>query len=79
MTLRLPDQDGLTEQFLSVQETAACLELTSRTLARWRSARTGPPWCKCGRKVFYRRRAIVEWLAAGEIQPVRNTRHGGRA
>jgi hypothetical protein len=44
---------------------------TPRTLEIWRQQRTGPAWTKIGRKVVYRRDAVIEWLKSQEQQPVR--------
>ncbi len=37
-----------------------------RTLRRWRDLRQGPPHVRIGRKVYYRRGALQQWLLARE-------------
>lgn len=51
---------------LTEQEVADVLEVEIRTLQNWRSERTGPPFTRVGRKVFYRVEALQEHLAAAE-------------
>jgi excisionase family DNA binding protein len=63
---------------LTSTEVAEILGVSERTLHRWNTLRVGPPRCKLGRKVLYRRAALEEWLAANEIKPVR-TFSGGVA
>lgn len=37
-----------------------------RTIQRERALRTGPPFIKLGRQIFYRPEAIQDWLLAQE-------------
>ena len=54
---------------------ARALGLTADTLSRWEARRQGPPCTRIGRKTFYRRAAIQEWIRAQEqAHPVRKTR-----
>ncbi len=53
-------------EYLTDRELAAELNVSVRTLARWRRLRVGPALTKVGRKVAYRRAAINAWLAANE-------------
>jgi predicted DNA-binding transcriptional regulator AlpA len=62
--------------WISRGELATALGLTADTLGRWEARRTGPPCVRAGRKVFYRRRAVQDWLAAQEMQRARTS--GGR-
>lgn len=50
-----------------------------RTWQRRRQARTGPAFVKAGARVLYRRQAIIDWLQAQEVQPVRATAASGEA
>ena len=50
----------------SPQEVARALEVTERTLARWRSEGGGPGFVKVGRRVFYRWSAINRWIERRE-------------
>lgn len=52
----------LNEDLLTADDVAQELETTRRTIDRWHSRRIGPPRIKIGRKVYYRREAVREWL-----------------
>ena len=58
-------------ELLPTDEAAGYVHHSPRTLIRWRVERTGPPYVKLGRKVFYRRKSLDEWLAGRERQPLR--------
>ena len=57
---------------LSEADFAALRGVTVRTLQRERALRKGPAFLKLGRKVYYRRAAIDDWLRAQEQTPVRS-------
>ena len=50
---------------------AAELNLSLRTLRKWRAEGRGPAFTKIGRRVFYRDASRDAWLRAREVQPVR--------
>ena len=50
--------------------------MTVETLRRWEAIRFGPPCVRAGRKVFYRRDGVHEWLQVQEVPVPR--RAGGR-
>ena len=54
------------------------LGLSVDTLRRWEAQRRGPPCIRAGRKVYYRRAAIEEWMADQEEAGSRRHRSGGR-
>jgi excisionase family DNA binding protein len=56
---------------LTTEQVAELLQTSDRTIIRWRNERIGPPWCKLGRQVRYRRQSLEQWLADSEQQPVR--------
>jgi hypothetical protein len=60
------------EEYASDAETAQELNVSTRTLARWRAERIGPAFTKIGARVYYRRAGITEWVRANETNPVRN-------
>lgn len=64
------------ENLLPESEFAKERGVTVRTLQRERAQRRGPAFIKTGRKVFYRREAIQEWLLACEQTPVRSEVRG---
>ena len=59
-------------------ELAAELGVSADTLGRWAASGKGPKWVRAGRKVLYRRRAVVDWLQKQEEPPVQPTRKRGR-
>jgi len=56
----------LNEDLLTADQVAQELDTTRRTVDRWHARRIGPPRIKIGRKVYYRREAVREWLLANE-------------
>jgi predicted DNA-binding transcriptional regulator AlpA len=57
-------------EYLSDKELALELDISPRTLARWRRLREGPPLTRIGRKIAYRRAAVREWLSSRECEAV---------
>ena len=69
------DIPDLLADWISREQLARALGLTADTLSRWEARRQGPPCTRIGRKTFYRRAAIQEWIRAQEhAHPVRKTR-----
>ena len=64
--------------WISRADLARELEVTEGTLRRWAAERWGPPCIRAGRKVFYRRSAVVEWLEDKEAADLRRARRGAR-
>ena len=60
----------LNEDLLTPDEFAQELDTTRRTIDRWHSRRIGPPRIKVGRKVYYRREAVRDWLLSNEGREV---------
>jgi hypothetical protein len=52
--------------WISRGELARELGLTEDTLRRWEDRRIGPVCVRAGRRVYYRRTAVQDWLAAQE-------------
>jgi transcriptional regulator with XRE-family HTH domain len=66
---------GLLADWISREQLARELGLTSDTLARWEARRQGPPCTRIGRKSLYRRVAVQDWIRAQEqVHPVRKSR-----
>lgn len=66
---------NLFTDWISREQLARELRLTSDTLARWEARREGPPCTRIGRKTLYRRAAVLDWIRAQEqAQPVRKSR-----
>ena len=69
------DAPDLLADWISREQLAHALGLTADTLSRWEARRQGPPCTRIGRKAFYRRAAIHEWIRAQEqAYPVRKSR-----
>ena len=47
-------------------------------LAQWRYQCKGPPYYKLGRKILYRRSAVLDWLEEQETIGQRRGRRGAR-
>ena len=50
--------------FLDQRQTASLLNLSERTLERFRLEGTGPAYCKFGRRVMYARADVLRWADA---------------
>jgi hypothetical protein len=57
---------ALLGEYLTPETLAAELNITTRTLDRWRVLSIGPPITKVGRKIYYARATVTEWLKAQE-------------
>lgn len=64
--------------WISRLDLAIELGLSVETLRRWEAQREGPPCIRAGRKVFYRRAAVEDWLDEQEQAAPRRRRAGGR-
>ena len=65
-------QTGLLAEHLSEHQAAAELQQSLRTVRLWRQQGRGPSWLKIGRRVFYSRTALLNWIASLERRPVRS-------
>lgn len=71
--------DGaLLQGWISRTDLAQELGVCEETLRRWADARRGPAFVKAGRKILYRRAAVLEWLETQEVREPRHSRSGGR-
>lgn len=52
--------------WISRLDLAVELEVTVETLHRWEKIRFGPPCVRAGRKIYYRRDAVQDWLMQQE-------------
>jgi hypothetical protein len=57
--------------YSSESETAEELNVTVRTLRKWRQLQIGPPWTAVGRQIIYDDESRAAWLKSCEVQPVR--------
>lgn len=51
---------------LTDKDLAVLLDVKPMTLLHWRRKGLGPDYVKLGGSIFYRRTAVVEWIAAQE-------------
>ena len=66
---------NLLADWISRDQLAQELGLTSDTLYRWEARRLGPPCTRIGRKTLYRRASVQDWIRAQEqVHPVHKTR-----
>ena len=54
--------DELLSEYLSERETAEQLQLSPRTLKRWRALKQGPAITRVGRRIVYKRSTVAIWL-----------------
>ena len=66
--------DGLLDDWMSRADLAGELGISVDTLGRWETRRIGPPCIRLGRRVFYRKDDVKDWLR--EQEPTRG--RGGR-
>jgi hypothetical protein len=71
-------EGALLQGWISRTDLAQELGVCEETLRRWADARRGPAFVKAGRKILYRRTAVLDWLEALEIREPRVVRAGGR-
>ncbi len=62
---------SLLGEYLTPETLATELNITTRTLDRWRVLNVGPPITKVGRKIYYARTTVAEWLKAQEQHKTR--------
>jgi hypothetical protein len=75
ITLEPAESMNLLAGWISRDSLAQELCITADTLSRWEARREGPPCMRIGRKVFYRRNSVEQWLISREqSQPVRQRR-----
>lgn len=67
---------SLLADLISREELAIELGLASDTLARWEARQIGPPPTRIGRRVFYRRASVQDWIAAQEQSRPARIRRG---
>ena len=65
---------ALLSGWISRSDLAQQLEVTEGTLRRWEAERWGPPCIRAGRKIYYRRTAVLDWLEEQETVNQRRSR-----
>ncbi|NHT77530.1 helix-turn-helix protein [Rhizobium sp. PP-WC-2G-219] len=59
----------MTDDLFDEDEAAKILRQKPRTLTVWRSTGKGPRFLKLGRRVFYRKEWLTDFLATCEVDP----------
>lgn len=69
MVMTRSEVSGLERKFLGPADLVARYngQVTLKTLANWRSTKTGPAYVKVGGRVMYPLDAVLEWEAQREI------------
>jgi hypothetical protein len=68
-----PPCAAASDDYLTEEEEAGELDVSTRTLARWRAMRIGPPYTTIGRKIRYRRAWTAGWLERRARDPEAET------
>lgn len=71
-------REGLLDDWMPRRELAGIIGVSADTLKRWETRRIGPPCIRLGRKVFYRRGAVREWLLEQESRKAASRRRMAR-
>ena len=61
-----PRDGRLLDGWLTRQQLAVEIGVSTDTLQRWETRRVGPPCVRIGRRVFYRAEAFRDWLVSRE-------------
>jgi len=69
MSATAAEKPNLLADYASEEEIAAEFDVSTRTLARWRRMRVGPPHTAIGRKWYYKRSSVAAWLDRQERAP----------
>ena len=59
-------EDGVLSEYISPEQLALELGISTRTLDRWHSVREGPPRTRLGKRILYRRESFAAWLRSQE-------------
>ena len=62
-------KENVTVNAHTPEETAAILGVTTRTLAAWRKAETGPEYARVGNAIRYPHEALIDWVSANITLP----------
>ncbi len=62
---------SLLEDYLTPDQLAEELGKSVRTIARWDGLRIGPPRTQIGKKTYYRREGVRQWLLRKEQEQAR--------
>jgi hypothetical protein len=57
------------DDLISDAEAAELLRQKTKTLTEWRHLGIGPDYYKIGRRIFYSRAGLAEWIATRRVIP----------
>lgn len=60
------------DEYISSEDFCSGLDITKRTEQRWQVLRIGPPQTVIGRKVFYHKKSLAEWMKQRECRSARS-------
>jgi hypothetical protein len=63
---------AMLDGYLPESEFAVQINKSIRTFVSWRTQRTGPPWIKVGKEIYYSKAAAREWLKSIEVHAKRS-------
>lgn len=70
------DEIGFRNQInLSTSDAARLIGVSNSTLERWRVEKVGIEFNKVGRRIFYSKQAIAEWLLKTRINTISENRN----
>ncbi len=61
--------DSLLAGYVTRREAARQLDVSPRTLDRWRAGNFGPPYTRLGHRIFYPLQGVTTWLSERERRP----------
>lgn len=62
------------DDLMTEADYAAMRGVSVRTTQRERALRSGPPYIKLGKSIFYRRESVAAWIIAQERTPAQSGR-----
>ena len=68
--MMLRDINAPNADLLDTLAASAYLRTPKRTLELFRAQGRGPVYCRVGRRLFYRRVDLDQWIADGRVDPV---------
>ncbi|TDL38589.1 DNA-binding protein [Kocuria rosea] len=57
---------------MSTAALADYLDVSTRTVVRWRESLSGPPFVRAGTAIRYRPADVEKWLSASTMTPLRS-------
>lgn len=60
---------SLLQDYLTRDQLASELHVTTRTVARWQDQPDGIPYVEMGGRILYRRQSILAWIESRERRP----------